>query len=270
MLKVENKVKKGRPSKKQVVGNATVTKWKPELVKMDNLSFDKDLFVPMPTGKKVDALLSSEGGIMAGINMAVVGDPGVGKSTVLLDLLSDLQSKGKKCLFISGEMTSIDLYGYVKRYPKFGSLDILFMGDYLDKDPLTVLKSVLFTGFDFVLIDSMAEVCNSIVDFHGGTNKSAESKILNMLEGHNKAENRNKKHTSFIIIQQMTKSQNFAGSNRFKHMMTSMFWIKFEENRRCIYFDKNRRGGRADKLFFSLDTKNHVNWTSFESHNMNL
>ena len=42
MLKVENKVKRGRPSKKQIVGNATVSKWKPELVKMDNLSFDKN------------------------------------------------------------------------------------------------------------------------------------------------------------------------------------------------------------------------------------
>jgi DNA repair protein RadA/Sms len=268
MLKVEKK--KGRPSKKQIVGNLEITRFKPQLVKMDDVKFDDNLFVPMKTGKKIDSLLSSEGGIMAGINMAVVGDPGVGKSTVLLDLLSDLQAQGKKCLFISGEMTSIDLYGYVKRYPKFGSLDILFMGDYLDKDPIAILKSVLHEGFDFVLIDSMAEVCNSIVDFHGGTNKSAESKILNILEGHNKAENKNKKHTSFIIIQQMTKQGSFQGSNRFKHMMTSMYWIKFEENRRCIFFDKNRRGGRADKLFFSLDTKNHVNWTSFESHNMNL
>ena len=56
MLKVENKVKRGRPRKIQVVGNTEVKRWKPELVKMDNLSFDKDLFVPMPTGKKVDSL----------------------------------------------------------------------------------------------------------------------------------------------------------------------------------------------------------------------
>lgn len=247
--------------------NLEVKRWKPELVKMDELKFDENLFVPMKTGRKIDDLLSGEGGINAGVNMAFVGDPGVGKSTVLLDLLSELNTLGKKCLFISGEMTSIDMYGYVKRYPKFGKLDILFMGDYLDKDPIVVMKSVLSEGYDFVLIDSMAEVSNSIVDFQGGTNKSAESKILSMLEGHNKAENRNKKHTTFMIIQQMTKSSNFAGSNRFKHMMTSMFWIKFEDNRRCIFFDKNRRGGRMDKLFFSLDTKENVNWTHFEAMN---
>ena len=162
--------------------NIEIKRWKPELVKMDNLSFDKDLFVPMPTGKKVDSLLSSEGGLMKGTNFAFVGDPGVGKSTVMLDILADLQAKGQKCLFISGEMTSIDMFGYVKRFPKFGQLDILFLGDYIEKDPIVVLKSVLAQGFDVVLIDSMAEVCTNIVDFHGGTFKNAESQVLNLLE----------------------------------------------------------------------------------------
>ena len=72
MLKVENKVKRGRPSKKQIVSNTEVKRWKPELVKMDNLKFDKNLFVPMPTGKKVDSLLSSEGGLMKGTNFALL------------------------------------------------------------------------------------------------------------------------------------------------------------------------------------------------------
>ena len=267
MLKVENKVKRGRPSKKQIVGGATVTKWKPQLVKMDNLSFDKDLFVPMPTGKKVDALLSSEGGLMKGTNFAFVGDPGVGKSTVMLDILADLQAKGQKCLFISGEMTSIDMFGYVKRFPKFGQLDILFMGDYIEKDPIIVLKSVLAQGFDVVLIDSMAEVCTNIVDFHGGTFKNAESQVLNLLEKHNKAENIAKKNTTFLIIQQVTKGGEFAGSNRFKHMLTSMGHLKFDGDDRVLFFSKNRRGGRMDKLHFSLDTNNHVNWKHFSAMN---
>ena len=267
MLKVENKVKRGRPSKKQIVGNVTVTKWKPELVKMDNLSFDKDLFIPMPTGKKVDSLLSSEGGLMKGTNFAFVGDPGVGKSTVMLDILADLQAKGQKCLFISGEMTSIDMFGYVKRFPKFGQLDILFLGDYIEKDPLVVIKSVLTQGFDVVLIDSMAEDCTNIVDFHGGTFKNAETKILNLLEKHNKAENLSNKNTTFLVIQQVTKGGEFAGSNRFKHMLTGMGHMKFTEGSRVLFFSKNRRGGQMDKLHFSLDQSNHVGWLFTEPMN---
>jgi len=247
--------------------NIEIKRWKPELVKMDNLSFDKNLFVPMPTGKKVDSLLSSEGGLMKGTNFAFVGDPGVGKSTVMLDILADLQAKGQKCLFISGEMTSIDMFGYVKRFPKFGQLDILFLGDYIEKDPIVVLKSVLAQGFDVVLIDSMAEVCTNIVDFHGGTFKNAESQVLNLLEKHNKAENIAKKNTTFMIIQQVTKGGEFAGSNRFKHMLTSMGHLKFDGDDRVLFFSKNRRGGRMDKLHFSLNTNNHVNWTHFSAMN---
>ena len=245
-----------------------VKRFKPSLVKMDELTFNKSLFKPMPTGKKIDSLLSSEGGLMKGCNFAFIGDPGVGKSTVMLDVIADLQKKKNKVLFISGEMNSIDLYGYVKRFPKFGKLPILFMGDYIEHDPLCVLKSTLSEGFDVVLIDSMAEVCTNIVDYHGGTVKSAESKVLNLLEEHNTGNNRNKLNTTFLIIQQVTKSGQFAGSNRFKHMLTGMAEMRFDaEFGRCISFSKNRRGGKMDKLFFSLEAGKHVSWLFTEAQN---
>ena len=43
----------------------------------------------------------------------------------MLEMLADLKNKGQKVLFNSGEMNKIDMYGYVKRYPKVGQLDIL-------------------------------------------------------------------------------------------------------------------------------------------------
>tara|TARA_B100000609_G_scaffold87667_1_gene70049 strand:- start:140 stop:817 length:678 start_codon:yes stop_codon:yes gene_type:complete len=223
----------------------------------------------MPTGKRVDSLFSSEGGLMKGTNYAFVGDPGVGKTTVLLDMLADMQSKGQKVLFISGEMNRIDMVGYVKRYPKFNNVPILFMGDYIENDPLAVLPAVLSEGYDVVLVDSFAELAVAVVDFHGGTMKSAETKLLNLFERHNKAENRSKINTAFMLIQQVTKGGEFAGSNRFKHMLTGMAHMKFNnEGGRCIFFSKNRRGGEMNKLFFSLDTANHVGWLFTEPLNM--
>jgi DNA repair protein RadA/Sms len=204
---------------------------------------------------------------MKGTNFAFIGDPGVGKTTVMLDILADLQAKGQKVLFISGEMNSIDMHGYVKRFPKFGQVPILFLGDYIEKDPIVILKSVLSEGFDVVLIDSMAEVCTNVVDFHGGTNKNAESKVLNLLETHNKAGNRSNKNTTFLIIQQVTKAGTFAGSNRFKHMLTGMARMQFVEGGRYISFSKNRRGGQMDKLFFSLHQSNNVGWLHTEAMN---
>ena len=136
-----------------------VLRWKPELVKMNDLEFDKNLFVPMPTGKKIDSLLSGEGGLMKGTNFAFIGDPGVGKSTVMLDILADLHKKGNKVLFISGEMTSIDMYGYVKRFPKFGELDILFLGDYIEKDPIVIMKSVFIFCMLKIKMDKYKKKC---------------------------------------------------------------------------------------------------------------
>ena len=246
-----------------------VHRWKPTTMKMNDFKFNPELFVPMKTNKKIDNLLSTEGGIMKGTNVAFVGDPGVGKTTILLDMLADMQSTGHKTLFISGEMNQIDMVGMVKRFPKFGKMPILFMGDWIEHDPLVILKSILSEGWDSVLIDSFAELAVAIVDFHGGTMKNAETQLLNLFERHNKAENINKKNTCFMIIQQVTKGGEFAGSNRFKHMITAMAHIKFlQDGGRAIWFSKNRRGGQMDKLRFSLNEGKHVAWLGTEPINM--
>ena len=232
-------------------------------VKMEDLKFDSQLFRPMKSGRVIDAHFSSEGGLMKGTNYAIVGDPGIGKTTVMLDMLADLKTKGQKVLFISGEMNQIDMYGYVKRYPKFGSLDILFMGDYCEENCLDVIKNVLSEGYDTVLIDSMAEIVNGVVDTAKGyySSKKAETDILNLFETHNMGDNDSKINTSFLVIQQVTKQGEFAGSNRFKHMMTGMAHMKWtKDGDRTFFFSKNRRGGDMSVRMFSLQNRNRVGW----------
>ena len=232
-------------------------------VKMEDIKFDSSLFRPMKSGRVIDSHFSSEGGLMKGTNYAIVGDPGIGKTTVMLDMLADLQDKGQKVLFISGEMNSIDMYGYVKRFPKFGKLPILFMGDHCDDKALDVCESILSEGWDVVLIDSMAEVQNAVVDTAKGwmSGKRAETELLNLFEKHNLGENETKTNTSFLVIQQVTKGGEFAGSNRFKHMMTGMAHLKWtKEGDRTFFFSKNRRGGDMSVRLFNLSTPNRVGW----------
>lgn len=232
-------------------------------VMMSDIKFDKQLFTPMKSGRVVDSHFSSEGGLMKGTNYAIVGDPGIGKTTVMLDMLADLQAKGQKVLFISGEMNQIDMYGYVKRFPKFGKLPILFMGDYCEDNALDVVNGILSEGWDVVLIDSMAEVQNAVVDTTKGwmSSKKAETELLNLFEKHNLGENDSKTNTSFLVIQQVTKGGEFAGSNRFKHMMTGMAHLKWtKEGDRTFFFSKNRRGGDMSVRMFNLSTPNRVGW----------
>lgn len=243
------------------VKSKTTSKLKITPVKMNDLEFQSELFEPMPTNTKIDDWLSSQGGIMPGTNTVVTGDPGVGKTTVLLDIISELQKQGKKVLFISGEMNAIDMYGYVKRYPKFGKLDILFMGEYADENPEVVINEALKPGYDVVLVDSMIEVADMFVDYNGGTNKGASTRLLSLFEKHNRALNDGKVHTAFLIVQQVTKSGGFAGSNKIKHMTTGMMHMKINTDlTRYIYFSKNRRGGKQSKLYFDLNQRNSVEW----------
>lgn len=229
--------------------------------KMNSLNFEANLFNPMKSGRKVDEFFSGDNGLMPGTNVIVTGDPGVGKTTVLLDVLGDLNKAGKKCLFISGEMNAIDMVGYVKRFPKFGDLPILFMGDYADECPMEVLETVLEDGYDCVLIDSLQEVAVAVQDKFGGTFKSATTKILTLLEDHNLGRNKGKMNTCFMMINQVTKSGSFAGSNRIKHMATAMGHLKHDgEGGRYLYFSKNRRGGNMNKLYFNLNLHNRVNY----------
>ena len=256
--------KRGRPSKVSQVCNFEDTPIK--LIKMQDVQFNEDLFVPMKTKTIVDSILSNEGGIFPGTNTVVIGDPGVGKSTVLLDWVCNMQGQGKKVLFISGEMNDIDMFGYVKRFPKFGKVPIMFMGDYSDC-PKQAVEQVLDQGFDIVLIDSWAEVTALVKDQMGWARNKVESWLLDLLEKNNKANNQANKHTAFICIQQMTKQGEFAGSNRIKHMTTAMAAQRFDgrgrDAERYIEFSKNRRGSVGEKVYFNLARGGRVDY-SFE------
>lgn len=244
----------GSPSREGIPVSPTEAK-DLEIVQMRNQVFHPDLFVPMPTGKPIDSLFSVQGGIPKATNYIIVGDPGVGKSTVALDLVGDLVRGGYRCLFISAEMTRIDLHLYVKRFPKFGIIDTLFLGEYLDSNPLQILESSLEPGYDVVLIDSFVEAQEIVKESGRMTAKEAERWLIEQFLKHNMGENGAQKNTTFLIIQQVTKGGVFLGSNKLKHNTTGMMELRFDEDNpdlTWISFSKNRRGPINQRLYFNL------------------
>ena len=244
---------------------------KPESVRMRDLTFDPSLFETMKTGKDIDDLLSSDGGFPRSTNFVLVGDPGVGKSTVSMDILSDLKANGNSVLFISGEMDRVDLYGYVKRYPKFGDLDILFLGEYIDSNPKDVIEEMLDRGYDAVLIDSFVEVQDTVKEATKMTSNATEKWLVDLMRRHNAGNNDRKSYTSFICIQQVTKEGVFVGSNKLKHNTTGMLELRFTpDGRRYAMFTKNRRGNVNVKLFYDLASTGDVRYESESQSNANI
>jgi len=235
-----------------------------DLVRVNELNYDPIIFETMKTGKLIDALFSTEGGLPRAINFLVVGDPGVGKSTVTLDILADLKSNGYKVLFISAEMTRIDIYKYVSRYPKFGEIDTLFLGEYDDSDPKEVIDVVINQGWDVVLIDSFVEVTDAVREINNMTAKSVEKWLINLMVRNNLGENELKKYTTFLAIQQVNKSGSFVGSMSLKHNTTGMMEIRFEDPeeqiRPYVVFSKNRRGFVGKRLHYDLSKPHHVEY----------
>ena len=246
----------------------TLTEKKPleiNLIKISELEYDDAIFIPMKTGKPIDYMFSTEGGIYPATNYMIIGDPGIGKSTQTLDLLAQITNldKKKKVLFISGEMNQIDMYGYVKRYPSFGKIPTLFLCDYIDENPMEVLEQTFKQGWDLVLIDSFIEVQESIQSSCSLTKTYAEKWLIDLMVQCNKGNNKDKRYTSFLAIQQVTKGGNFVGSNKLKHNTTGMIELRYSSEfsgDRYAKVTKNRRGFKYEKIYFSLEGNESVEY----------
>ena len=240
-----------------------------DVVKMKDIQFEKGLFENWMTGKIMDELLCSYKGLPKGVNYMVIGDPGVGKTTIILDLLSDLSMyNSAKVLFVSAEMNEIDLAIYVQRFPKFQNLDILFVEGEFEQEPhscktLERLSSILDQGWDVVAIDSFYELQGIIKEEENITLKKAESMLLSLMKQQSKGGNSKSIHTTFLTIQQVTKSGAFVGSNRLKHSITAMMELRLE-NPKNIYsdryavFTKHRRGDVGVRLYYDLGSTGDV------------
>ena len=237
------------------------------IVKMRDVQFDKNLFVNFRTRTILDNLLCSYQGLPKGVNYMIIGDPGVGKTTIILDMLANIRATqpSARILFISAEMNEIDLAVYVERFPKFSDLDILFVESGFDEDSHTwqAVADTLDEGWDIVAVDSFHELQGVIKEEENVTNKRSESMLLSLIKQQNKAQNRRGINTTFLTIQQVTKSGAFVGSNRLKHMITAMMELRLDNPKniysdRYITFSKHRRGDVGVKLYYNLSTTGDV------------
>ncbi len=94
------------------------------------------------------------GGIVDGSLILIGGDPGIGKSTLMLQVLSSLSGAGKKCLYVSGEESVRQISMRGQRLQSRGK-DMYVVSE-TDLD--TILALVGQTRYDALVIDSIQTV----------------------------------------------------------------------------------------------------------------
>ena len=160
-------------------------------------------------------------------------------------------------------MNRLELERYFVRYPELKELDVMYLTELKDETnqlypPISALEQQLqFKPYHIVVIDSIAELIEYESLLTDESRKSIEKKILELLNHQNQAN-----FTSFILIQQVTKMNQFLGSNRFKHLVHGMLELHYADgensNDRYMVFSKNRSGNTLQKLYYRFDDKGRL------------
>ncbi len=233
-----------------------------ETTKLRDIQFDPKLFVPIKTDTYLDDFVSYKGGFMPGINIMLTGDPGVGKSSNLMDILVNIKKAdpSKRVLYVSAEMNEVDVKEFEQYYPGLENIDFLYIGNYVtDPDsqikPYQALMAVLNKGWDMVVMDSLVEVQSMIQEDLELPAKKAEKWMLDLMKTHNSGHNKSGIYTAFLCIQQKNKGGSYVGSKRLEHMTSAFLnlcWDAKEKGKRYMVFEKNRKGKEKVKLYYGF------------------
>jgi len=234
----------------------------PKIIEIGNMDFPE--FKLYQTGGLIDRILSDhteEGGLYSGTANILVGESGVGKSTVALQLLAMIkrQHPDSKILYISSEMTRNDLFFFYSKMNLIGNVPTLLLMDHIQgRFDLTLRDTVRSDDYDIILLDSYQDTVVKMTDVLGFKSTQAATWLTNLL-----IEAADKRGKAIIAIQHLTKGGTYVGSTYLKHATTAMMEMRFDSaGRRYVEFSKNRRGGSGinRRVYYSLDQNGEVVW----------
>lgn len=191
-----------------------------QVVTLSSVSTEEDERVR--TGiEELDRVLG--GGIVPGSLVLVGGDPGIGKSTLLLQVCQRLSSMNKKVLYISGEESLKQIKLRANRMGSFS--DSLYL---LCETNLDVIRGVIERQRpDMVVIDSIQTMYNEEVgSAPGSVSQVRESTniLMQLAKGLN---------ISTFIVGHVTKEGTVAGPRVLEHMVDTVLY--FEGDRHASY-----------------------------------
>ncbi len=197
----------------------------------------------MSTGiEEFDRVLG--GGIVAGSLVLVGGDPGIGKSTLMLQMCRCLSEQGCRTLYVSGEESLVQIRMRADRIGEFKNDLWMLCETNLDIIRDTIQKY----RPEVVIIDSIQTMYREDISSGAGS-VSQVREATNMLMQLAKKEN-----TAVFIIGHVTKEGVVAGPRVLEHMVDTVLY--FEGDRHASYrllrSVKNRFGSTNEIGVFEM------------------
>jgi DNA repair protein RadA/Sms len=189
------------------------------------------------------------GGLVGGEVVLISGEPGVGKSTILLQVALNLVKEGKEILYVCGEESPSQLYSRLDRVNNGKSskkYDNLFVTDSTDVDEIAIL--IESKGFDLVIVDSIQSVSSeSSRGFVGSVSQVRVSGTVLTRTAKQTA-------TPIFIVGQINKMGNVAGPKILEHIVDAVLYIEGEQfnQYRVVRGMKNRYGSTNEIGVFEM------------------
>ncbi len=186
------------------------------------------------------------GGIVKGSTILLGGEPGVGKSTLALQVAGNLAKSGFKTLYFSGEESESQIALRGKR------IDCLSENLFIVSDPsLELLKKLLCEDFHLVVVDSIQTLRSREVDGFPGSISQVKAAMDVIIDAGKR------RNISAIIIGHITKEGFIAGPKTLEHMVDVVLYMEGEKDKtlRLLRPVKNRFGPTGDVGVFEMTQK---------------
>lgn len=191
------------------------------------------------------------GGLVVGSLVLIGGSPGVGKSTLLLKIASNLAKSGKKVLYVSGEESKSQIKLRADRLN--ANCENLFLLTELCLED--ILSELSKKDYEILIIDSIQTLySNKITSAAGSITQVRE--ITFELMRYSKANN-----ISTFIIGHITKDGAIAGPRILEHMVDVVLYFEGDANKeiRILRGFKNRFGNISEVGIFEMTSKGLIN-----------
>lgn len=191
----------------------------------------------------VDAVLG--GGIVAGSVNLIAGQPGIGKSTLLLQLAS-LVAQKHKVLYVSGEESEHQVGMRAQRLGVAGSQKLELATTNIAED---VAETVMSGAYDFVVVDSIQTMTvQAVTSAPGSVSQITNSTAV--LVAAAKASN-----TAMFVVGHVTKEGSIAGPKVLEHIVDVVLQLEGDAygGFKVLRATKNRFGPTSEAAILEMD-----------------